>query len=159
GAKAMSGKSYRRLSGWFARCVAGATLLTAGLSGALRAQSEPLFPPAAANQPALFSPAPAAEATGAAPADGGVVQTGCSSCGRRLCGGNVDSLGPGGGGCATCGTGCYPGRKPCDCCFPGNTCVGRFIGGLYECICCPDPCYEPRWLAVANNAFFVDAAR
>jgi hypothetical protein len=30
---------------------------------------------------------------------------------------------------------------------------------FYHCICCPDPCYEPCWIAVANNAFFVDAAR
>ena len=31
--------------------------------------------------------------------------------------------------------------------------------GVYHCICCPDPCYEPQWLAVADSAFFVDAAR
>jgi hypothetical protein len=30
---------------------------------------------------------------------------------------------------------------------------------LHDCICCPDPCYEPKWLAIADSAFFVDAAR
>jgi hypothetical protein len=37
--------------------------------------------------------------------------------------------------------------------------LGRLFRGFYNSICCPDPCYEPRWIAVANSAFFVDAAR
>jgi hypothetical protein len=51
------------------------------------------------------------------------------------------------------------GAKQCDCCF-GDSVAGRFVSGLFECICCPDPCYDPpKWLAVADSAFFVDAAR
>jgi hypothetical protein len=30
---------------------------------------------------------------------------------------------------------------------------------VYECICCPDPCYDPQWIGAANAAFFVDGAR
>jgi hypothetical protein len=30
---------------------------------------------------------------------------------------------------------------------------------LYHCICCPDPCYEPRWIALANAAITVDPIR
>jgi hypothetical protein len=30
---------------------------------------------------------------------------------------------------------------------------------MYDCVCCPDPCYQPRWVAPANAAFFVDSAR
>ena len=35
----------------------------------------------------------------------------------------------------------------------------EYEGGLYEALCCPDPCYEPRWLAVADAAFTCEAAR
>jgi hypothetical protein len=59
-----------------------------------------------------------------------------------------------------CDTGCVPGRKGCDCNLDPQTCVGRFFCGLYECLCCPDPCYDPpKWLGVADSAFFLDAAR
>jgi hypothetical protein len=37
--------------------------------------------------------------------------------------------------------------------------VGRLLGGLYHCICCPDPCYEPLWVPLANASLFTDAAR
>jgi hypothetical protein len=33
------------------------------------------------------------------------------------------------------------------------------IGLIYQCICCPDPCYQPRWEPIADSAFFVDAVR
>jgi hypothetical protein len=72
---------------------------------------------------------------------------------------------PGELGCADgeCGAGCngccYPGHKLCDCCCNSNNCFGRFFGGVYECICCPDPCYEPHWVPLADSAFFVDGAR
>ncbi len=83
-----------------------------------------------------------------------VQQAGCSTCGGG-------SLGPpatlGSGGCG--GPGCIPGRfnECCDC--TNSTVVGRFFCELYHCICCPDRCYEPRWEALADSAFFVDAAR
>jgi hypothetical protein len=51
---------------------------------------------------------------------------------------------------------CYPGQIPCDCCGSGSNVVTRFLGGLYHCLCCPDPCYLPTWRPLANNAFFAD---
>ena len=51
-----------------------------------------------------------------------------------------------------------PGRKNCEPVYH-HTYLGRLFGNLYECICCPDPCYEPSWIPVANAAFFVNTAR
>jgi len=55
------------------------------------------------------------------------------------------------------GAGCVPGRNcdpgPCDSTF------GRLMSGLYYGVCCPDPCYEPRWILEANAAFFQDSPR
>ena len=51
-----------------------------------------------------------------------------------------------------------PGGKPCYQC-QAHTFVGRFFANLYECLCCPDPCYQPRWIPEANAAFFTDNAR
>jgi hypothetical protein len=59
----------------------------------------------------------------------------CAGCGRAPCQGLT----------------CYP--------FPAHTAVGRYIGELYESICCPDPCYQPSWVPEANAAFFIDYAR
>mgnify|MGYP002624125387 CR=1 FL=1 len=36
---------------------------------------------------------------------------------------------------------------------------GRFFWGFYHAVCCPDPCYDPCWWALADAAFFVEAAR
>jgi hypothetical protein len=69
-----------------------------------------------------------------------------------------------------CPTGhCIPGRKcpdrfggGCGGGGCGDPCDGKFwnlCGSLFECFCCPDPCYEPQWLPQANAAFFVDHAR
>ena len=33
------------------------------------------------------------------------------------------------------------------------------LNGIHHCLCCPDPCYEPQWIPVADAAFFVDSAR
>jgi len=33
------------------------------------------------------------------------------------------------------------------------------IGLIYSCVCCPDPCYQPRWEPLTDTAFFVDAVR
>ncbi|MBM3994730.1 MAG: hypothetical protein FJ303_11340 [Planctomycetes bacterium] len=64
--------------------------------------------------------------------------------------------GAGGFSCYS-GAGCVPGRNcdpgPCDSTF------GRLMSGLYYGVCCPDPCYEPRWILEANAAFFQDSPR
>jgi hypothetical protein len=83
---------------------------------------------------------------------------GCTTCGSGLLGMPPPSLD---GALCGCGAGgeCVPGRlKPCYPCTSDN-CVGRFLCGLYECICCPDPCYEPHWIPLGDSAFFVDSAR
>lgn len=95
-----------------------------------------------------------------------VIQTGCATC----TGGLLNAASPpvngydglnAGPGCSTCGgSGCIPGRKQCYCdCCNADSCVGRMLCGIYDCICCPDPCYEPHWIAVQDSAFFVDSAR
>jgi len=33
------------------------------------------------------------------------------------------------------------------------------VGLLYESLCCPDPCYQPKWMPLADSAFFTDSAR
>jgi hypothetical protein len=60
--------------------------------------------------------------------------------------------------CGIGGCGCVPGRNPCYCC-DATTHMGRFFNAVYQCVCCPDPCYEPRWVAAANASFFTDPAR
>jgi hypothetical protein len=40
-----------------------------------------------------------------------------------------------------------------------DTWCGRLLGGFYEELCCPDPCYEPAWVPTANAAFFQDSPR
>jgi hypothetical protein len=117
--------------------------------------------PARGQTPAVAAPAamPAADEgvkpIPTIPGEGGVEQVGCASCGQGLFGGGSGSS----SGCG-CGDGqCVPGRRPCDCCCSTDTCLGRFINGLYQCVCCPDPCYDPHWLPIADSAYYVDAAR
>ena len=94
--------------------------------------------------------------------DPNVVQASCASCGGGLLHGDNH-----GGGCATAGcasigcngNNCVPGRTHCCSNCDADTCVGRMLCGLYECICCPDRCYEPEYIPAANAAFFVDSAR
>ncbi len=66
-------------------------------------------------------------------------------------------------GCATCGLGgggcCVPGRyRECCGCNSDSIC-GRILCCFYDELCCPDPCYEGKWLPVANAAFFVEGTR
>ncbi|WP_439626237.1 hypothetical protein [Gemmata sp.] len=73
-----------------------------------------------------------------------------------------------GGGCAACGHDdcetcggsrhCSPGRTACEP-FPAKNRAERVIGVLYETVCCPDPCYEPKWTALADAAYFTASAR
>jgi hypothetical protein len=114
------------------------------------APPSPAAPPPPATEPPLAAPALADT--------GG----GCASCGAGLLGGLKppdlgDAVAPGCG----CGEGktCVPGRQPCYSCGPKETVAGRFLCGLYDCICCPDPCYEGRWIPLADSAFTVDGVR
>jgi len=140
-------------------------LLFLTLSAALGAQAQcrgqapapgTLFPTSGVDTANFSSPGDTA-ASG-----NGIVPVGCSSCGSGLLG-TAPPLPQDGDGipCAVgCGcTQCYPGQIPCDCCGDSETCVGRFLGGLYRCICCPDPCYVSTWRPLANAAFFVDQVK
>jgi hypothetical protein len=89
---------------------------------------------------------------------GDIQQAGCAGCG-----GGGGLLGPpgmpglGGPGCCEGGA-CVFGQKPCAPC-EGRTLLGRFLCGVYHCLCCPDPCYDPRWIPLADAAFFTEAVR
>lgn len=52
----------------------------------------------------------------------------------------------------------FPEDELSPCGIPERSACG-FCHNLYECICCPDPCYEPRWQPLADTAFFVETAR
>jgi len=92
-----------------------------------------------------------------AKADHEVGRTACSSCGgfHRPGGGHLFSSPVG------CASGvCIPGQPPCN--PPANECdtvLGAFLTNLYQTLCCPDPCYEPRWDPVAYASLFADYAR
>ena len=65
-----------------------------------------------------------------------------------------------GGGCATCGgaaggSTCDGGCEP----YPATTAAGRVFGSFYDALCCPDPCYRPKWEPLADTAFVTAAAR
>ncbi len=81
---------------------------------------------------------------------------GCPTCGGRA---GISANPAPNPSCTTCGgTGCSPGSAACYP-FPATTHLGRFVGGLYECLCCPDPCYQPSWVPESNASFFLDYAR
>jgi hypothetical protein len=89
--------------------------------------------------------------------DNQVEQTACSTCGGFHS--SVDgpafheSL-----GCAN--GGCVPGRQPCY--LPNHhsdSVIGEFFTNLYQCLCCPDPCYQPAWVPAAYASLFADYAR
>lgn len=144
-----------------------AVVLTAAWAGAGRAAEPPAAPPG--------------KVTTAAAGGSGVVQTsgvgGCASCsggssmpsgpgvfghGKHPVLGDLAECGLGdSGGCGSAGCGeggCYPGRPPCDTC-EGHGRVGRLFCAFHNALCCPDPCYEPRWQCAPNAALFVDYAR
>jgi hypothetical protein len=147
----MNGKRYRGSRGLWTLGVAGAILLLTGLTGGVRAQGTR----GGGDLPFHVPPAPASNL---APASDGILPAGCSSCGGGVLGSLPPDIGMG-GGCATCGGGGCNGRRPCDCCCDGENCLARLFCGFYQCVCCPDPCYEPRWNALADAAFFTEAPR
>ena len=75
--------------------------------------------------------------------------------------GSCSTCGGGDPGCGGCGgnTHCVPGRKSCDRYPAGDSVLSRFAGSIYDGVCCPDPCYQPKWTTLANAAFFVDPIR
>ena len=82
--------------------------------------------------------------------DGGVIQAQCSSCAsvpRDLPPPSYDA----------CGGNCVAGGHCCRC--ENETGFGRLYCHLYNAFQCPDPCYEPGWVAGANASLFVDTAR
>lgn len=78
----------------------------------------------------------------------GVPAAGCASCGSGCANGD-----PG------CGEGgCYAGVFDCDA-VAGRGPFTRLYAAYHNALCCPDPCYVPKWKCAANAAFFVDTAR
>ena len=116
----------------------------------------PIPPPPAARLPGaeVTEVVAPADPPPAARVDDKVSQVECSSCGTRYLPELAD------GGCPSCGGSgmCTPGRKGCHP-WHAHTYAGRLLGNLYECICCPDPCYQPGWVAEANAAFSPDFPR
>ncbi len=78
--------------------------------------------------------------------------SGCASCGALP----PDYLPPRPGDDG-CGGGCVAGGH-CKPCVADSWC-GRLNCMFYNALCCSDPCYEPHWVAAANNALFLDGAR
>ena len=133
------------------------------LASAAPAPLPPLTAPPTVQPPTALVP----EQAPVTPFDSVLEQVGCTSCGT---GGGVlgfhapvsgvpvtDLNDPNTGGCGCAN--CIPGRLN-----PGSTCeadtvLGRFLCELYQCICCPDPCYDPKWIPLADAAFFVESAR
>lgn len=83
--------------------------------------------------------------------DPGVAKVGCTRCGQ---------LGdPGDLNFGYCATGrCTPGRAMC---YPytGDSFFQRVSSLVYQCLSCPDPCYEPSWKPLANAGFMLDSPR
>ena len=141
----------------------------APLPPAAVAQDAPAPLPAAAvaqDVPASLPPAVTGESEVDADAGSGqpitdpaVTPASCKSC----CGGGMINIPPsselGTWGTGDCGR-CYPGKRECDCCgHQAKTCIGRLWENFHECVCCPDPCYEGQWLALADSAFFTPGVR
>ena len=146
----MSGTLFRESGGGFRVWAAGGVLFAALFAAASRAEPVPDSAPAPAAPAANPAAAPAGDV------DGSVIPAGCASCSGGVLGLPPSDLDEG-GGCASCGcggNGCVPGRRPCDCCCDACDGPGRFVCGIYQCICCPDPCYEPHWTALADSSFF-----
>ncbi|MDB5311260.1 MAG: hypothetical protein JWO38_5462 [Gemmataceae bacterium] len=115
-------------------------------------------PPTPAPNP-LPAPLPIPGEPGPGPIDVGGAPLPFDSLSRLIDGGDHGS----GGGCSSCGGSCgggqcSAGHKPCEP-FPARTSFGRVIGLVYENICCPNPCYQPRWESITAAAFFTDAPR
>jgi hypothetical protein len=147
------------------RAVVLAALALAASGGFARAQApaEPAAPSRVINATAVRPDGSSAEITLA----------GCTGCG--LPGGGAP-YNPGPGvygwghkygpppcdlGCVDegCGeAGCHAGYFGCDPC-EGQHRFTRLFCAFHNALCCPDPCYEPRWVDAANAALFVPSVR
>lgn len=96
-------------------------------------------------------------------ADGEIILVqGCSSCSKGLMGSGHGGSGSGShlsNGPAFCGPDGCKGGQPCYPWEHNKTFVGRFAGAVYESLVCPDPCYEGKWIPLADSAFFSDTIR
>jgi hypothetical protein len=105
----------------------------------------------------LVQASPNNSETGNSREDEQVKQTGCATCGGFHSDGDGLALHD----LMNCANGgCIPGRAACNApAHESDTVVGALLHNLYQCLCCPDPCYEPRWEPAANASFFADYAR
>lgn len=123
--------------------------------------AKPTIPPLPAMPPGLPPPPAGVLTVDGVPVDPATIQFrwggGCSTCGSPGCGGGGGGGGIGGLSCRG-SRHCRPGIKECSP-FPATNACERFLGALYEVVCCKDPCYEPYWDPIGNAAFFVDPVR
>ena len=131
----------------------GALVLTGILATSGKLQAQPVLTPPEPLPPALRATLPDAAIGNPPPASTPILDpmvkqaSGC--CGMPPANG-YSSYG--------CGSGqCVPGRTCTGC--NSDTHIGRLLGGFYDELCCPDPCYEPRWIPAVNAAFFQDSPR
>ena len=83
--------------------------------------------------------------------DPNVELVGCTRCGQLGDPGSLDF--------GYCATGrCTPGRAMC---YPyvGDSMAQRISSLIYQCLSCPDPCYEASWNPLANAGFLMDTPR
>ncbi len=85
-------------------------------------------------------------------ATGDVVPAGCTTCGPKIPGAAINLL-------AGEYDECVPGREGFASGAAPKTAVGRFLHGIYQCVCYPDPCYEANWTPLQDTAFFTPTAR
>jgi hypothetical protein len=128
----------------------GLLLLLCAVGGPAVGQEAPAVLPQTTGMPVR---AGTAEQTLQAGHLGLLSNSGCSDCGGGS-GGGYGSAGCGSGGCGegNCGRDCVVAEG-------APTRIGRFLQGVHNALCCPDPCYVPRWNCPANAALFVDHAR
>jgi hypothetical protein len=157
-----------RLGAWRRLRPAGlltAVLLTITSQGQPAAAQTPSARLAFSDSPVSQPQAPAA-AQPTAPVSSPILDTNVEQAQCPACASGGGVLSPYGGavataGCASCGSGmpCSPGREKMPPCPEGDGVLSRFFCCLYQCICCPDPCYEGKWTPVADSAFYLDSAR
>lgn len=111
--------------------------------------------------PLTLPPLPATDETTAPPTpDPSALVVGPVQIGSRVIAsgelGQLTGL-PVAGGCATCG-GNGSGCNQCTP-FPRIGFASRVVGLVYDTLCCTDPCYQPKWMPLADAAFFTDSFR